>query len=373
MRKLPLIVLTFGIILLAVYLSKRSAEQKPVAQNPPLKIEQVKPDPVKPPIPQLKPKTYEEALASISEPEIRQHLEYLCSQELEGRMSGKKGNIVAAEYIKKIYESYGLQAAYQKFPISKMNPGPKKETGDDFTQNVIAWMEGQTDEIVVVGAHMDHIGYGPSMSQWGGGKIHPGADDNGSGTVALLQIAKACAALKGQNKRTIVFMSFSGEEMGLIGSRYYVNNPMFPKSSPNLNKHVFMLNMDMVGYLGKLKTSGEIETDSSVDISAIITQLSKKYTFARTITGRSGGGSDHASFYNKKIPVACLHTGMHAQYHTPSDTVDRINMAGVQSVACYAFELAWQVAQSNERPSFNYGGFKEMEYHHDHGKTPFEK
>lgn len=372
MRKLPLLVLSLGIILLVVYISKRPADQKQIVQ-PPLKNEKVKPnDPVVPP-PIVKPKTYEEALATISEAEIRQHLEYLCSQDLEGRMSGKKGNILAAEYIKKIYESYGLQTAYQKFPITRMNPGPKKENGDEFTNNVIAWMEGKSDEIVVVGAHMDHIGYGPSMSQWGGGKIHPGADDNGTGTVALLQIAKACASLKGQNKRTIVFMSFSGEEMGLIGSRYYVNNPMFPKSGPNINKHVFMLNMDMVGYLGKLKTSGEIEADSSADISTIITQLSKKYSFARTITGRSGGGSDHASFYNKKVPVACLHTGMHSAYHTPSDTVDRINMPGVQSVACYAFELAWLVAQADERPSFNYGGFKEMEYTHDHGRQPFDK
>ena len=371
MRKLPLLVLSLGIILLVVWISKRPVEQKQVAK-PPFQNEQVKPvDPVKPPI--VKPKTYEEALASISESEIKQHLEYLCSQDLEGRMSGKKGNILAAEYIKKIYESYGLQTAYQKFPISRVNPGPKNENGDDFTQNVIAWMDGPKDEIVVVGAHMDHIGYGPKMSSWGGGKIHPGADDNGTGTVALLQIAKACAALKGQNKRTIVFMSFSGEEMGLIGSRYYVDNPMFPKGGPDLKKHVFMLNMDMVGYLGKLKTSGEIETDSSADISGMITQLSKKYTFARTITGRSGGGSDHASFYNKKIPVACLHTGMHSAYHTPSDTVDRINMPGVQSVACYAFELAWLATQAEERPSFNYGGFKEMEYTHDHGQMPFGK
>jgi hypothetical protein len=373
MRRLPLIVITLGIILLAVYIGKKAGEQKPVAQNPPPKLEQ-KPDPVKPPSPPIvKPKTYEEALASISEGEIRQHLEYLCSQELEGRMSGKKGNILAAEYIKKIYESYGLQTTYQKFPISRMNPGPKNETGDDFTQNVIAWMDGQSDEIVVIGAHMDHIGYGPKMSQWGGGKIHPGADDNGSGTVALLQIAKACASLKGQNKRTIVFMSFSGEEMGLIGSRYYVENPMFPKSGPSLKKHVFMFNMDMVGRLGD---RGEYsatfqETADVVDLDKIISGLNAKYPFARKITGRGSGGSDHASFYNKKIPVVCVHTGMHSDYHTPSDVTSKINFNGVEKVAKYGFEFCWQVSQADTRPTFNYGGFQPMTYTHDHEKRKF--
>lgn len=370
MRKLGLLAVALGVFIVVALISKKTPDPQLPPPNQPW-VEIPRPEPNKP----EKPATYEEALAAISESELKQHIEHLCSPELEGRMSGKKGNIQAAEYIKKIYESYGLQATYHKFSISRMNPGPNKENGDDFTQNVYAWMDGNDpklkDEVVVVGAHMDHIGYGPSMSQWGGGKIHPGADDNASGTVALLQIAKACSKLKGQNKRTIVFMSFSGEEMGLIGSKYYCNNPIFPKSGPSMSKHVFMVNMDMVGRLGKARTYGEEETDTSADISAIINNLGKKYSFARTITGRSGGGSDHASFYNKRVPVACLHTGMHGQYHTPSDTTDRINFAGIQSVACYAFELSWAVAQSDARPSYVEG--IKMESHQDHGITSFKE
>lgn len=366
MRKLPLVVLSLGIILLAVYISKRDVPP-PIAEKefvPP--VNPLPPPDVDPP----RKKTYDEAIADISESELQKHLEYLCSAELEGRMSGKKGNVVAADYLKKIYESFGLDTAYQKFNIQRMNAGPKNETGDDFTQNIIAWIDGTElkDEIVVVGAHMDHIGWGPAMSRSGGGKIHPGADDNASGTVALLQIAKTFASLRGQNKRTVVFMSFSAEEMGLIGSRYYCDNPIFPKGDPNIRKHIFMLNMDMVGYLGKARTAVAFnEGESSPDVSSIIGELSGKYSFAKSITGRSSGGSDHACFYNKKVPIAFLHTGMHDNYHTPRDTADKINFSGIEKVAKYGFELTWKVVNSDTKPSFNYGGFREMEYTHDHG------
>lgn len=367
MRKLDLIVFSLGIVLLAAYVGKQQVIPLPIAE----KEEFVPPEKPLPPQPEVVPqkKTYEEAITDISESEIQKHLEYLSSAELEGRMSGKKGNVIAAEYLKKMYESFGLDTTYQKFNIQRLNPGPKNETGDNFTQNIIAWIEGTElkDEIVVVGAHMDHIGWGPSMSRAGGGKIHPGADDNASGTVALIQIAKTFATLKGQNKRTIVFMSFSAEEMGLIGSRYYCDNPIFPKDNPNIRKHIFMLNMDMVGYLGKTKVVSFNEGESSPDVSSMIKELSGKYSFATSITGRRSGGSDHASFYNKQVPIAFLHTGLHDYYHTPQDTADKINFSGVADVAKYGFELTWKIVNSDAKPSFNYGGFQEMEYTHDHG------
>jgi Zn-dependent M28 family amino/carboxypeptidase len=161
----------------------------------------------------------------------------LASDELEGRMSGKHGNVVSGEFVKKQYESFGLPTMYHKFSIRRANPGPKNETGDDFTQNVYAWVEGNDpsvkDEIVVVGAHLDHIGYGPSMSATPSRReIHNGADDNASGSVALVEIARAFLCLKGKVKRTVVFQSYSAEEMGLIGSNFYCNNPVFPEECP---------------------------------------------------------------------------------------------------------------------------------------------
>jgi hypothetical protein len=318
------------------------------------------------------PGTLDGALSVISEDDIRANLNYLASDELEGRMSGKKGNVVAAEFIKQKYEQFGLPTEYQKFEIERTNAGPQNERGDDFTQNIFAWIDGNDpsvkDEIVVVGAHMDHIGYGPSMSRSNKIAVHNGADDNGSGTVALLEIAKAFSVLRGQNRRTVVFQSYSAEEMGLIGSRYYCNNPTFPKSGPSIQKHVAMINLDMVGYLGKGEYFAGFDAgESSIDISKFIDELNGKYTFARKITSRGSGGSDHASFYNKRVPVAFLHTGLHPYYHTPEDDVDKINFDGVEQVSRYAFELAWKVCQAESAPRFSHATFKEMDYVHDHG------
>jgi hypothetical protein len=323
--------------------------------------------------PPVRPKTVEDALNSISLDKLKDNLYYLSSEKLEGRMSGKKGNVLAAEFIKNKFEEFGLETIYQKFSIKRLNPGPKNEKGNDFTQNIYAYIEGNDpdlkDEIVVIGAHMDHIGYGPSMSRSRSkNQIHPGADDNASGTAALLEIAKAFSILKGQNKRTVVFQAYSAEEMGLIGSRFYCENPLFPKDNPNIKKHVFMLNMDMVGYLNKGTYLASFnEGDSSIDLGNIIKELDEKYSFANKITSRGSGGSDHACFYNKRIPVAFLHTGGHSHYHTPNDTPDKINYDGLKEIARYAFELSWKVANNEESPKFNHAKFIEMSYEHDHG------
>lgn len=330
------------------------------------------------PLPEITKHTLEEAVSSITEAELKEDLYYLASDELEGRMSGKHGNVVAAAHIKQQFEVFGLNTEYHKFKIRRMNSGPKNERGDDFTQNIYAWIEGNDpalkEEVVVIGAHMDHIGYGPSMSRSRRVDIHHGADDNASGTVALMEIAEAFSLLKDKVKRTVVFQAYSAEEMGLIGSRYYCDNPTFPKGRPSIRQHVFMLNMDMIGYLGKgVYFTGFQSGDSSIDIGKIIDDLNRKYTFAKRITSRGGGGSDHASFYNKKVPIAFLHTGLHKYYHTPDDTSDKINYSGMEDVARYGFELAWRVVQSDSSPRFNKAGFKKMPYVHDHGhpEVPF--
>lgn len=375
MRKLALFTICLGVFLLIAYDIKKSVSNKNQPKpNPNLQIPST---PIQPIAPEPPPKmTVDQAISEINQEQLKKHMDFLCSNDLEGRMSGKSGNVKAAEYIKKTFESYGLNTTYQKFNIQRINPGPNNEIGDNFTQNIVAWMEGADpqvkNEIVVIGAHMDHIGYGPQMSRFGGGRIHPGADDNASGTSALLEIAKAFSLLKGQNNRTVIFIAFSAEEMGLIGSRYYCNNPIFPQGSPNIKNHIFMLNMDMVGYLGNAKQNVAFNSgESSVDVAKIISELSGKYSFAKGITSRGSGGSDHASFYNKGIPIAFLHTGLHSHYHTPSDTVDKINFDGIEKVAKYGFELAWAVTNTNNKPSFDYGSFHPMEYTHDHGHSEF--
>jgi hypothetical protein len=371
MKKLQAIVLVLGILTIVLLLGKNFEKTQPV--DPPF-------EEIKPKIDVPKKLTVLDALEKIDESELKRNLEYLSSNDLEGRMSGKKGNKIAADFMKKKFESFGLPTEYHKFPIKRMNPGPKNEIGDEFTQNVYAWIEGNDpelkSEVVVVGAHMDHIGYGPTMSRSNSQlKIHPGADDNASGSVALLEIAEAFSVLKDQTKRTVVFMAFSAEEMGLKGSLHYVKNPLFPRDNPNLSKHIFMLNMDMVGHLSKNKTVAFDDASSSIDIGELIKKFSDKYYFAKKITLRGASGSDHAPFYNRKVPVAFLHTGLHEYYHTPKDTADRINYEGLEKVAKYGFELTWEVCNKVSKPEFDYGSFSEMDYSHDHGHkdSPFEE
>jgi hypothetical protein len=349
-------------------------KQKPIViPVPPVQIQlEVKPVPI------LEKKySFEEACNQINGQEIKKDLEYLASDELEGRMSGKKGNVVAAAFIKNRCESYGLKTMYDRFSIRQLNPGPKNETGDNFTQNIYAWIEGTEvkDEIIVIGAHMDHIGYGPSMSRARNRiQIHNGADDNASGTTALLQIAKAFSLVKDKVKRTVVFQFYSAEEMGLIGSRFYCSNPKFPIDQPDIKKHIAMINMDMVGYLKKgVFFTGFNSGESSLDLQRMINSLDSKYSFAKQISSRGSGGSDHASFYNKHVPVVFLHTGLHPYYHTPEDDADKINYVGLEQIAKYAFELACAIDQNNTRPAFHLTSFKEMEYTHDHGhpEAPF--
>jgi len=345
-------------------------QSKEIAENPP---------PFEPPPTQPEPQpesdkpselTFDEALKTITAAELKTYTYKLASEEWEGRMSGKKGNVAAAAWLKDFHEKNGFKTEYQKFDIERLNPGPHNETGDDFTQNIFTWIEGTEfpNEIVVIGAHMDHIGYGPSMSRASGQrKIHPGADDNASGTAVVQEVAQAFSRLP-RPKRTILFQHYSAEEMGLIGSRYYCNNPTFPKSDPNISSHIAMVNLDMVGYLGKgYYFTGFYEGDSSPDIGKIIRDLNSKYNFAERITSRGSGGSDHASFYNKRVPVAFLHTGLHAYYHTPDDTPDKINYEGMEQVARYAFELTYRLANDPITPRFNYATFKPMDYIHDHG------
>lgn len=323
---------------------------------------------------------FDKILNEIDQNNIEKNLRYLSSNELEGRMSGKKGNVLAFDFLKKEFEKFGLQTAYQKFPIERMNAGPKNEFGNNFTQNLFAWIDGNDsilkNEIIVIGAHGDHVGYGPKLSlSKEKNKIHHGADDNASGTVAVLELAKIYSKLKNECKRTVLFQIYSAEEMGLIGSRYYCENPLFPKESPNIKNHIFMLNLDMIGYLDQGQHFALFnQLKSSLDIDDAINELNQRYDFAQRITGRVSGASDHASFYNKFVPVVFLHTGLHENYHTPSDTYEKINYKGIAQITKYAFELSWKFVNVENKPRFNYAKFEELDYNYDHDNpnSPFK-
>lgn len=319
--------------------------------------------------------TFEKALNLIDLKEIKADLEYLASEQLEGRMTGKKGNVLAAKFIKDKFESYNLENMYHEFTendinknFSNLNNGPKNEIGDKKSQNIYAWVNGENqNEIIVIGAHMDHIGYGPTASRSKSIAIHPGADDNASGTVALLQLAKVFSKLK--PKRMLLFQAYSAEELGLHGSRFYCDNPVFPKNNPSIKSHIFMLNMDMIGYLRQGQHfTGFYHGNSSFDLNQIINQLNDKYNFAKSITSFGGRGSDHFVFISNGIPIINLFTGIHPYYHTPEDVSNKINYDGVYEITKYAAEIIWKVDQMKTKPTFNknYQFSPDLYKFHDH-------
>ncbi len=218
-------------------------------------------------------------------------------------------------------------------------------------KNVLGVLEGEgphADETIIIGAHYDHLGYGGSNSLARGvHAIHPGADDNASGDAALLEIALELASREKKLPRRIVFIAFTGEERGLLGSAHYVRDPLVP-----LDKTVAMLNLDMVGRMqdNKLIVNSD---DTSPQFDPLVDRINDKYHFAVTKQPGGFGPSDHASFYEKHIPVLFFFTGTHKDYHRPSDTADKINVPDMRRVAQMVADVAIGLAEANERPQFS--------------------
>ncbi len=215
--------------------------------------------------------------------------------------------------------------------------------------NVLAYLPGKTGEYVIIGAHYDHLGRGDSNSLAPSqiGHIHPGADDNASGTAGVLELARLFAPLKGQLDRGILFMSFSGEELGLLGSAEWVKEPTLP-----LDKCVAMLNMDMVGRIKDNKVYiGGVGTGST--FQATLQQAQKQEPDFK-IEYSAGGysASDHTSFVAKKIPVLFFFSGLHADYHKPSDTWDKINAPSAAQLLNLVGDVALQLADAQSPPAF---------------------
>ena len=230
------------------------------------------------------------------------------------------------------------------------------------------------NEAIVIGAHYDHLGHGgPGSLAANSTEIHHGADDNASGVAAIIEMARALAKEK-KNKRTIIFIAFSGEEEGLFGSQYYVNNPVFP-----LDKTIAMINLDMVGRLkddkltiGGMGTASEwkeiVEEKNTTAISAeYADELAKVIgahgrnrpalppfcaNFVLQLNDDGFGPSDHSSFYGKKVPVLFFFTGTHNDYHKPSDTADKINYEGEMKVMNYVSWIEKAIDKNPTRPTY---------------------
>jgi Zn-dependent M28 family amino/carboxypeptidase len=294
--------------------------------------------------------------SSITSTELKKHLYIFASDEFEGRKTGEEGQKKAAKYLVDYYKSLNISATngmnyLQNIPASYFKGRSKNDS-----ENVLAFIKGSEKpaEIIVISAHYDHLGTKD-------GVIYKGADDDGSGTVAVLEIAQAFKIAKDRGngpKRSILFLNLTGEEVGLMGAKYYAENPVFP-----LENTVANLNIDMIGrvdekytdnpnyvyLIGADKISNELHQISE-NVNATYTNLKLDYTFNdESDPNRYYYRSDHYQFAKNNIPVIFYFNGVHEDYHKPTDTPDKINYELLAKRAQLVFYTAWEIANRPER------------------------
>lgn len=296
---------------------------------------------------------------TITAEDLKTHLYIYASDEMEGRMTGSAGQKKAVNYLKDFYVDQNIPAPlaepdyFQEIPASYFNR-MREPKG---SENVVAFIKGseKPEEVIVLSSHLDHVGIDND------GNVFNGADDDGSGTVSMLEIAEAFQkAVKDGNgpKRSILFLHVTGEEIGLFGSRYYTENPIYPLANTVCN-----LNTDMIGrtdpkrkggadyiyLIGSDKLSQELH-DVSEMANKTYTNLELDYTFNdENDPNRFYYRSDHYNFAKNNIPVIFYFNGTHADYHKVTDTPDKIEYDLMAKRAQLIFYTAWEVANREGR------------------------
>lgn len=307
---------------------------------------------------QLTGSAFKKSFESINSDELKKHLYIVASDEMEGRDTGSEGQKKAGRYLISQYEKMGvshpksMSSYYQIVPKEALN-GRRGNLPQ--SENILAFIEGseKPEEVIVISAHYDHVG----MSK---GEIYNGADDDGSGTVALLEIAEAFEMAKKSGhgpKRSILFLHVTGEEHGLLGSKYYSENPIFP-----LANTVVDLNIDMIGrcdpgncgkdyvyVIGSEMLSTELKKISEqANKETVNLELNYRYDDPND-TERLYYRSDHYNFAKNGIPVAFYFDGIHEDYHKPTDTPDKIDYVALRKRAQLVFATAWEIANRKDR------------------------
>jgi len=267
---------------------------------------------------------------------------YLASNLLEGRETGKIGETLAAQYIASRFEQLGLEGggengSFFHYFDFKYRPNPHSEEGIEQRKgkNVIGYIDNKSDNTVIIGAHYDHLGYGAFGSRHTGEPaIHNGADDNASGVASMIWLAEQLVSSKATNNNYL-FIGFSGEELGLFGSKNFVKNPTI-----NLKSINYMLNMDMIGRLNDekvLSVNGVGTSPAWEAINSIKTDMS-------LVTSKSGiGPSDHTSFYLEDIAVLHFFTGQHTDYHKPEDDSELVNYEGIATISDFILNIVHEL------------------------------
>ncbi|MBE99811.1 M28 family metallopeptidase [Flavobacterium coralii] len=304
---------------------------------------------------------------TITPADLKKHLFIVAGDEMEGRNTGTEGQKKAGRYLISQYEENGIsypkgaENFYQPVPSAFMARAFSPKLND--SENIWAFIEGteKPEEILVISAHYDHVG----MKN---GEIYNGADDDGSGTVALLEIALAFMQAKKDGygpKRSILFLHVTGEEHGLHGSRYYSENPLFP-----IENTIADLNIDMIGrrdddhkdngnyvyIIGSDRLSTELHNINEA-ANEKYTKLELDYRYNdRNDPNRFYFRSDHYNFAKHGIPIIFYFNGVHADYHKPGDTPDKIEYDLLAKRAQLAFATAWELANRENRPVVDKNG-----------------
>lgn len=293
---------------------------------------------------------------TITAEDLKKLLYAIASDDFEGRETGEPGQKKAAKFLKDFYIKRGITSPYinhnyfQTISTEYLRPEIKS------SENVVAFIKGseKPNEIIVISAHYDHLGIN-------NGKIYNGADDDGSGTVSVLEIAEAFQKAVEQGngpKRSILFLHNTGEEKGLLGSKYYVNHPIFPLENTEVD-----LNIDMVGRIDKLHKINKnyvylIGSDKlSTQLHQISEDTNKKYVHLKldykyndeNDPNRFYFRSDHYNFAKNNIPVIFYFNGVHEDYHKPTDTPDKINYNLLAKRVQLVFYTAWELANRTDR------------------------
>ena len=313
---------------------------------------------------------------SIVVEDLQRHIYILASDSLQGRETGKPGQKMAANYISNFFKEIGIpphknNSYFQKFKVKTVKRYGKwkwdkkgvleKVLNNNYIkgENIIGFIEGSDlkDQIVVITAHYDHLGTKDSL-------IYNGADDNGSGTVAIMEIAEAFMLAKKEGngpRRSILIMPVSAEEKGLLGSKYYTENPIYPLENTIANLNVDMIgriddyhdNPNYVYLIGSDRLSTELhDISESVNDKYINLELDYRYNDLED-PNRYYYRSDHYNFAKNNIPVIFYFNGVHDDYHKPSDTIEKIHFPKVEKISRYIFLTAWELANRDERLKLN--------------------
>ena len=361
MKKIALLVL--AIVSMSCGAKKTVSQNVPVVKDTVKKVVE-KEIPVKPKstltladIKLLDDKTIHHYSSSITTTDLKKHLVELTSDAFEGRRTGEKGQKLAANYLAEYYKSLEMEAGVYEGQYFQNIPKDFFRGESNFdSENVLGYIHGTEfpEEVIVISAHYDHLGIE-------NGVIHDGADDNGSGTSAVLEIAEAFmkAYIDGEGpKRSVLFMNLTGEEEGLFGSKYYTSNPIYP-----LENTVCNLNVDMIGRVDDAHTdkpnfvyligSDKISTELHLISEAVnnkYTNLDLDYTFNDDKDpNRFYYRSDHYNFAKNGIPIIFYFNGTHADYHKASDTEEKINYEILAKRTQLVFLTAWEIANRKER------------------------